>query len=249
MGYVRKLVIAGDVLEISEYYEQATNHGKIGTQGIEWRTSNTEEDREKRQEEKYKARLTRLARLINANFTEGDLSLSLTFRKSVSIQQSKIDLVNYLRALKRRRKKLGLSPLKYIAVTEYGSSGKNKHHHLIINDMPADDVMKLWKHGTVMAVRLDPRADYKGLAVYITKEPKRKFEKQIRRSRNLAEPTVKIIPAIPTPHDIRLPYELEKRFHVVEVGKNLGAQFGCRKYLKAIAKGGHDWGQGDELLG
>ena len=42
MGYVRKLVIAGDVLEISEYYEQATNHGKIGTQGIDWRTSNTE---------------------------------------------------------------------------------------------------------------------------------------------------------------------------------------------------------------
>ena len=234
MGYVRKLVIAGDVLEISEYYESESNNGKVVVQDIEWRTSNTEEDREKRQEEKYKARLTRLARLINANFTEGDLSLSLTFRKSVSIQQSKIDLVNYLRALKRRRKKLGLSPLKYIAVTEYGSSGKNKHHHLIINDMP---------------VRLDPRADYKGLAVYITKEPKRKFEKQIRRSRNLAEPTVKIIPAIPTPHDIRLPYELEKRFHVVEVGKNLGAQFGCRKYLKAIAKGGHDWGQGDELLG
>jgi hypothetical protein len=239
--YVRRVIRSGDVLEIEEFYtcEKGT---PVGTP-----SPYPAADKEKKQEYEYRGRVKKLSRLINANFCEGDLFLTLTFRKSVSIAQSKDDLHNFLRALRRRRRADGLADLKYISVTEVGIGGANKHHHLLINDMSADSAIKLWRHGRVLVSRLTPYADYTGLAHYITKENKRPYENRWNRSRNLLQPEIREIPVNPCMDSLSLPVEYSG-FHIISNENFYGESIGMRKYLRAIAPAGHDWSDGSDLL-
>lgn len=238
--YLRKIIRSGDVLEIEEYYSNDSSLAKLSS-------SASDPVNPKKALYEYRSRVKKLSRLINANFSSGDLFVTLTFRKSVSTTQAKRDLLNFIRSLKRRRARLRLPPLKYISVTELGVNSKNKHHHLLINNMPADDVISLWKHGKVLISRLSPYSDYTGLAHYITKENKRKNENRWRRSHNLLVPQPQIFPVNPSPHNIKLPLPF-KDFHVVVNENYFLESAGIRKYLKAIAPSGHDWAGGDQLF-
>ena len=237
--YIRRVIRSGDVLEIEEYYTDE--------RGPNYKGSYAPPDKEKKAEYIHRGRVRQLSRLINANFKEGDLFVTLTFRKSVSLAQCRTDMINYLRRLKSRRTKLGLEPLKYIYVTERGVLGRNKHHHLLLNDMPTDDVIELWKQGRVLISRLSPYADYTGIANYITKEDRPRNEKGWRRSHNLIVPRPQTVYLQPYADNIRLPAEC-RGFHIVANENYYGKGAGMRKYLRAVAPGGHDWGVGDELL-
>ena len=58
-------------------------------------------------------------------------------------------LRNYIRRVQRARKKQGLPPLKYIAVTEKGSKNGRYHHHVTLSGgMDRDELEKLWGSGT-----------------------------------------------------------------------------------------------------
>ncbi len=55
---------------------------------------------------------------------------------------------NYIRRIQRLRKKRGLPPLKYIAVTERGKKGGRYHHHITINGgIDRDELESLWGLG------------------------------------------------------------------------------------------------------
>jgi hypothetical protein len=76
-----------------------------------------------------------LIRLLNANFTKYDLAFDLTYRtgeEPKDKEQAERDVANFLRRVKRYRKKQGLPPLKYIGVIERGSKSGRYHHHLVI---------------------------------------------------------------------------------------------------------------------
>ena len=236
--YIRRVIRSGDVLEIEEFFTDE--------RGVNCRVQ-PPIDKEKKAEYVHRGRVRQLARLINANFKEGDLFVTLTFRKSVSIAQSRVDMVNYIRRLKRCRENRELSPMKYIYVTERGTSGRNRHHHLILNDMPTDDVIRLWKHGRVLISRLSPYADYTGIANYITKEKRPRDEKGWCRSHNLIVPQPQTVYLQPYADNIRLPAE-NRDFHIVANENYYGKGAGMRKYLRAVAPCGHDWGNGDDLL-
>ena len=237
--FIRKTVKSGSVLEIEEYFSNEKNADCIPGKY-------PAVDPEKARETEYKRKVKRLSRIVNANFGEGDLFVTLSYRKSTTIEKAKKDLFNYLLRLKRYRAREGLPPIKYLYVTEVGNGGANKHHHLLLNNMSIDKVTSEWTHGKAIASRLIPYSDYTGIAHYITKENKRKYACSYSRSRNLIVPTEVIEPAKPTIENIELPKEYEG-YHVI-VNENYCSEIGVRKYLKAIAPDGHDYSTGDDLL-
>ena len=158
-----------------------------------------------------------LVQLGNGNFGIGDLHVSCTYDKDHlpdSIEEAEKIVNNYLRRIAYRRGKLGLDPLKYILVTEYGySKEKDKitriHHHIIMNgELSRDDVELMWttdrinwkkagadpeyragikQIGWVNADRLQVNDNgIEGLCMYITKNPNGK--KRWSSSRNLERP-------------------------------------------------------------
>lgn len=90
-----------------------------------------------------------LAELANGNFTHKDFHITCTYAiEPDSIEKAERVVKNYLRRIAYRRKKLGLSPLKYILITEYkGVDGEKVrvHHHIIINGgIPREELEFMW---------------------------------------------------------------------------------------------------------
>lgn len=149
-----------------------------------------------------------LVQLANANFDEGDLHVTLTYKdKNLpgSIEEGEKIVANYLRRIKYQREKKDLPALKYILVTEYktsddGETPTRMHHHIIMDGaLDRDSVEDLWrlkrekgkkkgeKIGFVNADRLQP--DENGLAAlanYLTKGRAKK--KRWSCSQNLTKP-------------------------------------------------------------
>lgn len=156
-----------------------------------------------------------LVQLGNGNFGIGDLHVSCTYDKDHlpgTVEEAENIVSNYLRRIAYRRKKIGLEPLKYILVTEYGynkdgSILKRIHHHIIMNGgLDRDIVEMMWtnerinwkkvdndpkytvkKMGWVNADRLQLNENgIEALCKYITKDPQGK--KRWSSSRNLERP-------------------------------------------------------------
>lgn len=99
----------------------------------------------------------KFVQLAETNFQDGDLVLHLTYNERnlpKSIDEMEKNITNFLRRLKRKRKKEGLSDLKYMLVTSYttkedeekGVENVRVHHHLLINKgLKRDDVENLWR--------------------------------------------------------------------------------------------------------
>lgn len=97
-----------------------------------------------------------LVQLGNGNFGYGDLHVSATYAQEnlpETPEEAERIVGNYLRRIAYRREKLGLEPLKYILVTEYGyKKGDDKkekpiriHHHIIMNGgMDRNEVEMMW---------------------------------------------------------------------------------------------------------
>ena len=113
-----------------------------------------------------------LVRLLNANFTENDIEVHLTYRDEYlpgTKEEADRLLRNYLRRLKRRYNKLGIE-LKYVYVTEgtgfpeanaesfggsKGSDGKRFHHHVTLSGgLDRDELEILWGFGYANSRRL-----------------------------------------------------------------------------------------------
>ena len=93
----------------------------------------------------------KLVRLLNANFTEEDLSLDLTYKDNPAEDAAALkSLQNFLRRLKRARERRGLGELQYIAVTEKGSQKGRFHHHLVISGgIDIKELGRIWGKGLI----------------------------------------------------------------------------------------------------
>lgn len=190
MIHREKKIYSGDFLEIEIY--------PITLQERKQRRKKKEKESQKKQKNlNDKNAKKHLIRLINSNFTDKDLSITLTYSENnlpKDEEEARKEVMNYIRRLKHFRKKNNMPALKYIAVIEYKNQGKRKvriHHHLIINDMDRDTAEGLWKLGRANADRL--KADefgYEGLARYITKDPQ--GDKRWTQSKNLKQPVIKV---------------------------------------------------------
>lgn len=193
-----------------------TEAGELATRGKRGKKKKIQALKQKELNDKNAKRY--LVQLGNGNFTAGDLHISCTYSSEnlpETVGEAEKIVVNYLRRIAYRRKKLGLEPLKYILVTEYkytkdGETLRRIHHHIIINrGMDRDDVELMWsasrinwrkaedqeyreeikKIGWVNADRIQTNENgIEGLCKYLVKDPQGK--KRYSSSRNLERPEV-----------------------------------------------------------
>lgn len=138
-----------------------------------------------------------LVRIANANFTEEDMKVDLTYRKELrpqTYEDSQRELANFLRRVKRARERKGLPELKFIGVTETGKEQLNPHHHLIMSGgLDQNEISELWGRGyTRTAGLIFDENGIASLVGYMLKQL-REFmgKKRYTRSRNLVIPQAK----------------------------------------------------------
>lgn len=184
------------------------------------------------------------ARMVNANFRQGDLFLTLTFRERVDVENALRLFRNFISRLKRLRKRKGYSELKYLYVVE--SKRKREHVHLLINkmDLTMKELSEVWGLGRVMVSILEPGGDYTGLAYYITKENYKEYGKRWSGSRNLEKPKVKVTLVSEEKKTKRL--RVPKNYKVIEEVQYYSEITGHTRYVRAVKIGGEDYGNGKE---
>lgn len=182
--------------------------------------------------------------MVNANFRQGDLFLTLTFRKRVDVENALRLFRNFISRLKRLRKRKGYSELKYLYVVE--SKRKREHIHLLINkmDISMKELSEVWGLGRVMVSILEPGGDYTGLAYYITKENYKEYGKRWSGSRNLEKPKVKVTLVSEEKKTKRL--RVPKNYKVIEEVQYYSEITGHTRYVRAVKIGGEDYGNGKE---
>lgn len=138
-----------------------------------------------------------LIRLVNNNFNDGDMWITLTYSDEnlpKSVEESLKNIKNYIRRVNYRREKQGLKKAKYIYITEYSDSNDciRCHHHIVMDKgLSMDEVENIWKLGrrnNVRKLNIDENG-LTGLANYLSKDPK--GNKRWCSSRNLKKPKIR----------------------------------------------------------
>lgn len=168
--------IIKDTIEVEIKY--AGNYGAKGEKRGKKVKASPEQIKRQNQINKEK----RMRRLIKANFDEGDLWLTLKYKKGdrPDIPSIKKDLKKFIERMRRRYKSED-EEFKFIYRLEVGSRG-GVHIHMIVPRIRGSDIeldiQKAWQQGRVNYQALDD-GDYKELASYITKPPNEECYKQI----------------------------------------------------------------------
>lgn len=233
-----KRIWAGDVYEAKEYFSPRER-------GISCERAARENlSTEKMEEYNCMEARRKCARMVNTNFKEGDLFLTLTFRERVDIKTALRLFRNFIERLKRLRKRKGYAELKYLYVVE--RKNKREHVHLLINkmDLTMKELKEVWGLGRVMVSILEPGGDYTGLAYYITKENYKEYGKRWSGSRNLEKPKVKVTLVSEEKKTKRL--RVPKNYKVIEEVQYYSEITGHTRYVRAVKIGGEDYGNGKE---
>lgn len=119
-----------------------------------------------------------LIRLANINFGKGDIWGTFGWNDGLlpeCYEKAKKDVVNFIRRVNRRRKKLGLGNAKYIYIIAFDGYARPHFHILISGDgIDRDELESLWgKCDRPNARRIAPDDDFllSGMATYITQNP------------------------------------------------------------------------------
>lgn len=161
--YLKYRYVAGETIEIQKTY--SARAGKGYTRGE--RVAPTPEKME-RYNQKMAAR--ELTRLINANFTQEDMYLTLTYRRGERPEPAAAQKqVRKLLRGARKKAREGGAELKYILVTAIGERGAI-HHHVILSGVDLKDLRGLWPYGGIHAVPLYSNREYSGLALYLIEQ-------------------------------------------------------------------------------
>lgn len=238
MPKYRKKIWSGDVYEVEEFY-CPRSIGKKYERGMN--ENLTSEEQEKRN---LKLARKKMTRLVNANFGGEDYFVLLTFSKEVTREEAKKDLGNFWKRLGRWKKKRG-EELKYIWVIE--EQGK-VHFHIIMNAIKNMSMKEAWEvlqekwgNGLVLIKRLKKNQPDMKLANYLTKEKVKKGERRWKASRNLKQPKIKIQQVKESASYRKL--KIPKGYILVAHFESFFEEIGWIRYLKAIRKGGMDFGE------
>lgn len=195
MGYRRRTTVSGPRIdaEVFPVFGRA--------QRGELRRAKSQATREAQKRANDERSRLHLIQLVEANFTEKDISITLSYEGQPP-EPARVDkdIRNFLARVKRARAKAGLPDLKYIysiggdEMPSAGYSGKRPHVHMIMSGgIGRDQLEKIWGKGIANADRLQPRSDgLGGIAVYLTKQkqdrPEKPGARKWRGSRNLKQP-------------------------------------------------------------
>ncbi len=183
--YWRKTITSGNMVELEIYPMWKCKHDIP-------RNKNRVKSKQSQKNLNDKNSKKMVVRLINSNFGKEDLYITVTYEDGYLPDEktARRDMQNYIRRLKRYRKKIGLDELKYIYSIGYEDNPEESkkiriHHHLIINKMDRNIVEDLWGKGTANAKRLQPDDfELTGVAKYIASQGLERWS----ASRNLKKP-------------------------------------------------------------
>ena len=195
MGYRRRTTVSGPRID-AEVFPVFGRH-----QRGDLRRAKSQITREAQQKANDERSRRHLIQLVEGNFTEKDVSITLSYDGAApDPERVDKDVRNFIARVKRQREKMGLTELKYIyaiggdEMPAAGYSGKRPHIHMIMNGgIDRDTLERIWSKGYANADRLQPRSEgLGGIAVYFTKQkqdrPERPGVKKWRGSRNLKQP-------------------------------------------------------------
>ena len=195
MGYRRRTTVSGPRID-AEVFPVFGRH-----QRGELRRARSRITREAQQRANDERSRLHLIQLAEANFTEKDVALTLSYGGEAP-EPGRVDkdIRNFIARVRRLREKRGLGELKYIyavggdEMPAAGYSGKRPHIHMLLNGgVGRDELEKIWGRGYANADRLQPRdGGLGGIATYLTKQvqdrPEKKGFRKWRASRNLKQP-------------------------------------------------------------
>lgn len=196
-AYRVKTIRAGKQLEVQLYEVWDTKSRNKS------KAEKPSRERQEKLNEEYSK--LRCVRLINANFTEKDSWITLTYtalNRPATEEQAEKNIKNYIARVKRAFQDIDL---KYVYTIEHGDSWT--HHHVVCNVSDRDRLEELWaskselarkrknpayyvqQYGRTNARRLQPD-DFclTGLARYISKEGSGRNKKKFVCSKNLIKP-------------------------------------------------------------
>lgn len=195
MGYRRSVMLAGDRMECEIY----PVFGREDEQKVRAAKKNITPEKQKRLNDERARR--HLVQLADANFTEKDIHLTLTYRAETTMERCRKDVRNFLLRVKRYREKMGMDELKYIYTIEgnrekvRGAGVTRIHVHMLMNHgISRERLEEMWEMGYANADRLQPNErGLEEIASYIIKEAKggRKYS----ASRNLKQPVRRVTDA------------------------------------------------------
>ncbi len=157
----------------------------------------------RKQDQNKKACERTLARIINANFSQGDVLVGLDYDDAhagrvtgqtgdETIEKAEKELRLCLRRVKRAADKLGIE-VRAVGVTSdlNGETGEEVrvHHHLVVNREAARLFGGKWKGGGVDYEPLKPQQDYTAVAHYLLAQVRHvPDKKKYIATRNLKKP-------------------------------------------------------------
>ncbi len=185
MGYRTRTTVAGPRLEAEVYPVFGRS-----TEAMLRRAKKANITPEKQARLNRERSIRHLVQLADANFTEQDIHLTLTYGNAPDYERAQKDMRNFTLRIKRLREKRGLPALKYIYTIE-GDQDVNReriHVHMLMNgDMDREELEKIWQKGYANADRLRPDENgLEAIARYIVKQQKNR--RKWCASRNLVQP-------------------------------------------------------------
>ena len=185
MGYRTKTTVAGPRLEAEVYPVFGRDTTAVLRRA---KKKNITPDRQARLNRERSIR--HLVQLVDTNFDERDIHLTLTYQSAPTYERAKKDMRNFCLRVKRLREKRGLPELKYIYTIEGNEDGSRErvHIHCLMNgDMDREELEQIWAKGYANADRLKPDENgLEAIARYLVKQQKNK--KKWCASRNLKQP-------------------------------------------------------------
>ena len=192
MPYIKRVVKAGRVLEITKYYSGRYGHHERNAPPVAKTPDKTERSNRKRQERE-------LAWLLDTNFEDKrDALVTLSWREDQippdSSERMRKDAGNFFRKLRRLYQKKGKT-LKYVYTMEIGPKG-SRHIHAVINDTDLAELQESWD-GVVNIQPLFSDGNYEKIAQYFVKYSVKteetegiKVGRRYSSSHNLVKPKV-----------------------------------------------------------
>ena len=195
MGYRRRTTISGPRIDAEVF----PVFGR--SQRGELRRAKHQITREAQQRANEERSRIHLTQLIEANFGEKDIALTLSYGgEAPDPQRVDKDIRNFIGRVRRARARMGLEEMKYIyavggdEMPATGYSGKRPHVHMIMSGgIGRDEIERIWEKGRANADRLKPMGEgLGGIARYMIRQrqdrPDRKGARKWRGSRNLKQP-------------------------------------------------------------
>lgn len=195
MPYIKEICKAGKTIEISKYYSFRWHIKGEKRERAEDESSEAQKRINQRQAE------TKLRRILNTNFRDGDYLLTLDFYKtnlprgSDEMQELTSKAIRKMRAILKRQ---GLDKeWKYVYVKEVGKRS-SRHIHMVMTKTDIEILRKCWPYGGIHLQPLYSNGQYGQIAAYFIKYAIKTEEnegmligKRWYGSRNLKKPIVR----------------------------------------------------------